>query len=164
MAKRQGGTYTAKWVRLPPCALINNNIKYQLTMEHKIDVRNSKTLHLVLKRKWWDMIESGEKKEEYRDVNHYWAVRLIDRKYHCHFNKDSSLSVFMACLSFRMYDSRLVFCKYENVCFHLGYSNKTMSFKINSIFIASSDSCRQDWGAEPEKYYFVIKLGERIEQ
>ena len=35
MAKRQGGTYTAKRVRLPPCALINNNIKYQLTMDEK---------------------------------------------------------------------------------------------------------------------------------
>ena len=35
MAKRQGGTYTAKWVRLPPCALINNNIKHQLIMDEK---------------------------------------------------------------------------------------------------------------------------------
>lgn len=24
--------------------------------------KENKTLHLVLKRKWWDMIESGEKK------------------------------------------------------------------------------------------------------
>ena len=22
--------------------------------------------------------------------------------------------------------------------------------------------CRQDWGVEPNKYYFVIKLGERV--
>ena len=35
MAKRQGGTYTAKRVRLLPCALINNNIKYQITMNEK---------------------------------------------------------------------------------------------------------------------------------
>ena len=28
--------------------------------------KESKTLHLVLKRKWWDMIASGEKREEYR--------------------------------------------------------------------------------------------------
>ena len=33
--------------------------------------KDNKTLHLVLKRKWWDMIASGEKKEEYRDANHY---------------------------------------------------------------------------------------------
>ena len=28
--------------------------------------KDNKTLHLVLKRKWWDMIASGEKREEYR--------------------------------------------------------------------------------------------------
>ena len=27
-----------------------------------------KTLHLVLKSKWYDMIASGEKKEEYREL------------------------------------------------------------------------------------------------
>lgn len=30
--------------------------------------KDNKTLHLVLKRKWWDMIASGEKKEEYRTL------------------------------------------------------------------------------------------------
>ena len=28
--------------------------------------KDNKTLHLVLKRKWWNMIASGEKTEEYR--------------------------------------------------------------------------------------------------
>ncbi len=36
-----------------------------------------KTLHLNLKRKWFDMILSGEKREEYRDITDYWARRLI---------------------------------------------------------------------------------------
>ena len=133
-------------------------------MEHKTDVRNNKTLHLVLKRKWWDMIASGEKKEEYRDVNHYWAVRLIDKKYHSCFSKDNFESDFMVWLCFNTLDYRLVFCKYETVCFHLGYTNNTMTFKITSINVKYGDICRRDWGAEPEKYYFVIKLGERIEQ
>lgn len=34
--------------------------------------KDNKTLHLVLKRKWWDMIESGEKKEEYRDFTPFY--------------------------------------------------------------------------------------------
>jgi hypothetical protein len=34
------------------------------------------TLHLTLKRHWFDMIESGEKKEEYREVKPYWDTRL----------------------------------------------------------------------------------------
>ena len=35
-----------------------------------------KILHLTLKRKWFDMIILGIKKEEYRDIKQYWNVRL----------------------------------------------------------------------------------------
>ena len=34
------------------------------------------TLHLTLKKKWFDMIASGEKKEEYREMKLYWTSRL----------------------------------------------------------------------------------------
>lgn len=33
-------------------------------------------LHLTLKKKWFDMIASGEKKEEYREIKPYWNKRL----------------------------------------------------------------------------------------
>jgi hypothetical protein len=33
-------------------------------------------LHLTLKKKWFDMILSGIKKEEYRELNSYWGNRL----------------------------------------------------------------------------------------
>ena len=33
-------------------------------------------LDLPLKAIWYDMIESGEKKEEYREHNSYWAKRF----------------------------------------------------------------------------------------
>ena len=36
----------------------------------------SHTLHLTLKRKWFDMIASGEKTEEYREIKPYWEKRL----------------------------------------------------------------------------------------
>ena len=36
-----------------------------------------KTLHLTLKKGWFDMILSGEKKEEYREIKPYWVRRLI---------------------------------------------------------------------------------------
>lgn len=35
-----------------------------------------RTLHLTLKKKWFDMIASGEKKEEYREIKPYWIKRL----------------------------------------------------------------------------------------
>lgn len=36
-----------------------------------------KTLHLPLKAKWYNMIESGVKTEEYREIKLYWINRLI---------------------------------------------------------------------------------------
>ncbi len=38
-------------------------------------------LHLTLKKKWFDMIASGEKKEEYRDLTSYWAIRLRGKEF-----------------------------------------------------------------------------------
>lgn len=36
-----------------------------------------KILRLSLKKEWFNMIESGEKKEEYREIKDYWRVRLF---------------------------------------------------------------------------------------
>ncbi len=38
-------------------------------------------LHLTLKRKWFDMILSGEKKEEYREIKPYWRKRLLRKSF-----------------------------------------------------------------------------------
>ena len=34
-------------------------------------------LNLTLKKKWFDMILSGEKKHEYREIKPYWTKRLF---------------------------------------------------------------------------------------
>lgn len=34
------------------------------------------TLHLTLKKNWFDMIASGEKKQEYREIKIHWIKRL----------------------------------------------------------------------------------------
>jgi hypothetical protein len=34
-------------------------------------------LELILKKKWFDMIESGEKLEEYRELKQYWWKRVF---------------------------------------------------------------------------------------
>ena len=51
------------------------------------------------------------------------------------------------------------FRPFEKVCFHLGYTNTTMTFLIAYFMLSMG---KEDWGAEPNKYYFVIKLGERV--
>jgi hypothetical protein len=40
-----------------------------------------KILHLTLKKQWFDMIASGVKREEYREMKPYWHKRLANRKY-----------------------------------------------------------------------------------
>ena len=35
-----------------------------------------RVLHLTLKKKWFDLILSGEKTEEYREIKPFWDVRL----------------------------------------------------------------------------------------
>ena len=122
--------------------------------------KDNKTLHLVLKRKWWDMIASGEKKEEYRCANHYWAIRLLDRQYRWYSQNIDYPNDFTDWLCFRLAHNDIAFRSYENVCFHLGYTNTTMTFRIGYFILSMG---KEEWGAEPNKYYFVIKLGERIE-
>ena len=39
-----------------------------------------KTLCLPLKKEWYEMIESGVKTEEYREIKPYWVTRLA----HCY--------------------------------------------------------------------------------
>jgi len=59
----------------------------------------SKVLHLVLKKKWFDLIESGEKTIEYREVKPYWTKRLIGKfnlgdeiRFYCGYSKDRHMT------------------------------------------------------------------------
>ena len=57
-------------------------------------------LHLTLKKKWFDMILSGEKKEEYREIKPYWTSRLkLDFRVICFRNGYNPLSPFF-CIEF----------------------------------------------------------------
>ena len=127
--------------------------------------KKQRILHLVLKRKWWDMIASGGKKEEYREIKQHWFDRLID----CLTPK----SAFLATRYFGLDGSTpqihnieddfdgewLYFKEFDAVTFHLGYTNTTMTFENDGIEINYG---REEWGADPDKLYFVIKLGKRL--
>ena len=107
--------------------------------------KDNKTLHLVQKRKWWDMIASGEKKEEYREICGYWIKRLIEGEY-------------------QGSDKLNRYKPFKNVCFHLGYTNTTMTFRIVRIRMGYG---LPQWGGIDERgineRVFIIILGERIE-
>lgn len=40
-----------------------------------------KILHLTLHRKWFDLIASEQKREEYREIKPYWKTRIENRDY-----------------------------------------------------------------------------------
>jgi hypothetical protein len=92
-----------------------------------------KTFHLNLKRKWFDMILSGEKKEEYRDLSDYWKTRFMNGKIN----------------------------GWKTVTFSNGYAKdrSQMVVKLEKIVINPG---KEEWGAEPGKIYFVLHLGELI--
>ena len=107
------------------------------------------------------MIASGENKEEYREVCHYWATRLLNEQYRWYSMNTDYPKDFCGWIRYHLYEtSDIQFRTFEKVCFHLGYTNTTMTFRIWRFILSTG---KEEWGAEPNKHYFVIKLGERIE-
>ena len=57
-----------------------------------------RVLHLTIKKKWFDMILSGKKLEEYREIKPYWDKRICYRLTHVRFKNgyrdDSAAATF----------------------------------------------------------------------
>ena len=114
------------------------------------------TLHL--ERKWFELIKSGEKKEEYRAQTTYWIKRLTtcDEKI-LDFIWDS------ACIypnSTEIFNRELAnwLKQFDRIRFVLGYSKsndeeRILEFKNPKIRIGTG---RPEWGAVPGVNYFVI--------
>ncbi|MBR6448407.1 MAG: hypothetical protein IKS96_00425 [Fibrobacter sp.] len=107
------------------------------------------TLTLPLKRKWFDMIKSGVKLEEYRECSEYWIARFQKLcSYFEYFHAAPHNNVMRSCSGLNV--DRLVFT--------LGYpkaddTERRLEFKNPRIRI---DEGKPEWGAEPGKIYFVI--------
>lgn len=91
-----------------------------------------KILHLTLKKEWFDMILSGEKKTEYREVKPYWESRLFD-----------------------IYRMPII---YEVIRFRNGYSRDapTMDVEWKGVKYSQGDP---KIGAIEGEYYYCIQLG-----
>lgn len=92
-------------------------------------------LTLPIKKKWFDMIKSGEKKEEYREIKPYYEKRF--------------------------YGLKTSICGYSathegKVIFRNGYSNSSPKIMCD-VFIHKGYG-KEEWGAEPNKLYYVLKI------
>lgn len=114
-----------------------------------------KTLRLNLKAEWYDMIESGVKTEEYREIKDYWIKRLM---------KDFPVSWIMTmqlCMQinkFNAYYGKELHPVYKTVTFVYGYTKRTMEFELEKVTVGKGN---KEWGA-PDEDVFIIKLGKRI--
>lgn len=97
-------------------------------------------LTLPIKKKWFDMVRSGEKKEEYREIKPYYTSRFTKL-----FGSLDLTSVDIA----------------KPILFRNGYNSSSPSFIANCSF--SIKTGKEEWGAEPGKEYYVLTIKEILD-
>ena len=94
-------------------------------------------LTLTIKKKWFDMILSGEKKEEYREIKPYYDTRFRNVwSYPAYWNETHTIR------------------------FRNGYSKDSPSFVAEASLEINTG--KPKWGAEEGKKYYVLKIQEVI--
>ena len=107
------------------------------------------------------MIASGEKKEEYREIKAYWADRFTYHEHHERITCVNSLEDEIYADNHRAIPTGVFKQMFDIVEFRNGYARNApkMLFKFDGLSYGYGNP---EWGAEPGKKYFVIKLGEKL--
>lgn len=97
-------------------------------------------LILPIKKKWFDMILSGEKKEEYREIKPYYEARFKN-----------------------LWKGSLIGGLAEReIVFRNGYSKDSPSFIAKcSVKIGTGNP---KWGAEQGKEYYILEIHEILKE
>lgn len=122
-------------------------------------------LQLSLKTKWFNLTKEGIKTEDYRELNYYWFKRLVfdHIKVDSFYNVRTDLGV-KNLFSNPLLSKSIAFKPFTKNTMTLGYPKKTDTERIlmlehKGIEIRIGNP---EWGAEPNKLYFVIKHGNTI--
>jgi hypothetical protein len=119
----------------------------------EIERGNRKILHLTLKKKWFDMIASGEKKEEYREIKKYWIERLTWHEYHTYGHLE---------LLHALVNKDALRRDFDAVEFKNGYRKDAPTLLVEFKGIKYAPA-RPEWIYNDNgSWYFVIQLGEII--
>ena len=118
-----------------------------------------KNLDLHLKAEWYDMIESGGKTEEYREIKPYWLKRLFQCILPSHQEKIDYV------YKFDHYEYKdfiknslrkgLLRVKPTHIRFHYGYTKRTMLREIKGVTTGLGEL---KWGAPFGRECFIISL------
>jgi len=116
-----------------------------------MESKNEKILHLTLKRQWFDMIASGVKAEEYREIKPYWVNRLANE------HVGSIGGDFMDKHKVAAYK----FKPYTHIVFKHGYAKNAPTIKVECLGI-SIGTAKPEWSDNWIGEVFIIKLGNII--
>lgn len=119
-------------------------------------------LPLTLTKKWFDMIKSGVKLEEYREIKSYWFSRLVFRpldviKYVGIRDAKVNEDIVRLCND-AFWSKTFGFKPFDVVEFTNGYSRNAPKIRVECKGIEISTG-KKEWGAVEGQKYFVIKLG-----
>lgn len=115
-----------------------------------------KTLQCSLIGKWFEMTKAGIKTEDYREINDYWISRLC--------NKHPLSVISGGDFRDKHTGRQFTFKNFTHNKMTLGYPKRTDTDRIITLEHAGIEikTGNPDWGAEPDKLYFVIKHGKLI--
>lgn len=100
-------------------------------------------LILPIKKKWFEMIRSGEKKEEYREIKPYYNKRFGNVL--VGFSLGNVEVMLYANIEFR-------------VLFRNGYSNNSPEIECKCTLDRGTG--KKEWGAEEGKEYYILRIKE----
>ena len=121
-------------------------------------------LQLPLIRQWFEMTKAGIKTEDYREINEYWLKRMLTKSDYGFYlgakhgggNEFECNTYDIDCAEFKPFKINTM---------TLGYPKKTntdriLRFEHKGIHVGTG---KPEWGAEPDKLYFVIKHGKALD-
>ena len=126
---------------------------------HKHSVMPS-CLQLSLKSKWFEMTKSGVKKEDYREINERYCSRFL-RFDGCKMKMQWWRAFLKHLYNFKIEESRITVVEFSQNVMTLGYPKSTDTARILKLEHKGIEIGYgvPEWGAEPNKLYFIIKHG-----
>ena len=155
--------YGEKFTNAGACDFYSSDVEYQnrpvpdyidLYFEkRKKTMVEKKVLHIILEKKWFKKIISGEKTEEYREIKPYWASRLVNQK------AESGEVLFDEFGGYCRVLGEPEYKPFTHVLFYAGYAKdrQVVEKKIESISIGKPQKgmCPEEW---LNKDMFIIKF------
>lgn len=107
-------------------------------------------LTLTIKKKWYDMILAGIKKEEYREIKDYYDSRLL--------TMFGAIMVDGQLLQGEAVPEEIRRAAVQPVIFRNGYGRNCPQFLAYCTLAVKEG--RQEWGAEPGVQYYTLEIRE----